>query len=163
MAFHTVLLDKHIIRITDEGSVPEMRIWSISLIKSDLKWCIHLSRSIFLCLNELIFHLHWNMCPKSKNATNKMSTIFWWRRRSWLARKHKLGRGSANQRPGRLSSFSIRAEKHKICRGHCDLPSRQVALNSVQRFQRRSRKCLSKSKAGAAILFFQSARKTQTW
>ena len=35
------------IRITDEGLVPEMRIWSILLIKSDLKWCIHLSRSLF--------------------------------------------------------------------------------------------------------------------
>ena len=31
------------LRITDEGSVPEMRIWSILLIKSDLKWCIHAS------------------------------------------------------------------------------------------------------------------------
>ena len=30
-----------------EGSVPEMRIWSILLIKSDLKWCIYLSRSLF--------------------------------------------------------------------------------------------------------------------
>ena len=29
-------------RIIDEGSLPEMRIWSILLIKSDLKWCIHL-------------------------------------------------------------------------------------------------------------------------
>ena len=28
--------------------VPEMRIWSILLIKSDSKWCIHLSRSLFL-------------------------------------------------------------------------------------------------------------------
>ena len=38
------------LRITDEGSIPEMRIWSILLIKSDLKWCIHvhLSRSIYL-------------------------------------------------------------------------------------------------------------------
>ena len=35
------------LRITDEGSVPEMRIWSILLIKSVLKWCIHLSRSLF--------------------------------------------------------------------------------------------------------------------
>ena len=34
--------------ITDEGSVPEMRIWSILLIQSDLKWCIHLSSSLFL-------------------------------------------------------------------------------------------------------------------
>ena len=31
------------LRITDEGLEPEMRIWSILLIKSDLKWCIHLS------------------------------------------------------------------------------------------------------------------------
>ena len=33
---------------TDEGSLPEMRIWSILLlvIKSDLKWCMHLSRSL---------------------------------------------------------------------------------------------------------------------
>ena len=35
------------LRIADEGSVPEVRIWSILLIKSDLKWCIHLSRSLF--------------------------------------------------------------------------------------------------------------------
>ena len=35
------------LRITDEGSLPEMRIWSILLIKSDLKWCIHLSRRLF--------------------------------------------------------------------------------------------------------------------
>ena len=38
------------LRITKEGSVPEMRIWSILLIKSELKWCIHLSRSLFLYL-----------------------------------------------------------------------------------------------------------------
>ena len=30
------------LRITDEGSVPEMRIWPILLMKSDLKWCIDL-------------------------------------------------------------------------------------------------------------------------
>ena len=41
------------LRITDEGSVPEMRIWSILLIQSDLKWCIHLSRSLFLCFKLL--------------------------------------------------------------------------------------------------------------
>ena len=37
-------------RITDDGSLPEMRIWSILFIKSDLKWCIHLSRNLFLYL-----------------------------------------------------------------------------------------------------------------
>ena len=102
--------------------------------------------------------------------------------------KHKLGRGrwdlasyevllnsiqrfqrrsrknvSANQRPGRPSCFSDRPEKHKLGRGRWDLASYEVSLNSVQRFQRRSRKCLSQSEAGTAILFFRSARKTQTW
>ena len=38
------------IRAIDEGSVPDMRIWFILLIKSDLKWCtwIHLSRFLFI-------------------------------------------------------------------------------------------------------------------
>ena len=48
---------------------------------------------------------------------------------------------SANQRPGRPFCFSDWPEKHKLGRGHWDLASWQVALNSVQRFQRRSRKC----------------------
>ena len=70
---------------------------------------------------------------------------------------------SANQRPGRPSCFSHRPEKHKLGREQCNLVSCQVSLNSVQRFQRRSRKCLSQSEARAAILFFWLARKTQTW
>ena len=70
---------------------------------------------------------------------------------------------SANQRPGRPSCFSDRLEKHKPGRGRWDLASCQVSLNSVQWFQRRSRKCLSKSEARAALLLFRSARKTQTW
>ena len=37
-----------------KASVPEMRIWSILLIISDLKWCIHLSRSLFLYFNYLV-------------------------------------------------------------------------------------------------------------
>ena len=48
---------------------------------------------------------------------------------------------SANQRPGRPSCFSDRPEKHKLGRRHWDLASCQVSLNSVQWFQRRSRKC----------------------
>ena len=48
---------------------------------------------------------------------------------------------SANQRPGRPSCFSDRLEKHKLGRGHWDLASCHVSLNSVQRFQRRSQKC----------------------
>ena len=48
---------------------------------------------------------------------------------------------SANQRSGRPSYFSDRPEKHKLGRGRWDLASCQVLLNSVQRVQRRSRKC----------------------
>ena len=70
---------------------------------------------------------------------------------------------SANQRPGRPSCFSDRPEKHKLGRGRWDLASCQVSLNSVQRFQRRSWKCLSQSEARAAIFLYRSARKTQIW
>ena len=70
---------------------------------------------------------------------------------------------SANQRQWRPSCFSDRPEKHKLGRGRLYLASCQVWLNSVQRFQRISRKCLSQSEAMAASLFFQSAQKTQTW
>ena len=70
---------------------------------------------------------------------------------------------SANQRQGRPSCFLDRPEKHKLGRGRWDLAFCQVSLNSVQQFQRRSRKCLSQSEARVAILFFRSARKTQTW
>ena len=50
--------------------------------------------------------------------------------------------------------FSVPTEKHKLGRRHWDLTSYQVSLNSVQRFQRRSRKCLGQSEARTAILFF---------
>ena len=39
----------------------------------------------------------------------------------------------ANQRPGRLSCFSDRPEKHKLGREDWDLAFCQVPLNSVQR------------------------------
>ena len=70
---------------------------------------------------------------------------------------------SADQRPRRPSCFSDRPEKHKLWRGDWDLASCQVLLNSVKQIQRRSRKCLSQSEARAAILFFWSTWKTQTW
>ena len=66
---------------------------------------------------------------------------------------------SANQRPGQPSCFSDRPEKHKLGRGRWDLASCQVSLNFIQRFQRRSWKCLSQSEARAAILFFRSTQK----
>ena len=70
---------------------------------------------------------------------------------------------SANQRLRRSSCFSDRPEKLKLGSRPWDLASCQVPLNSVQRFQRRSRQYFSQSETRAAILFFRSARKTQTW
>ena len=61
---------------------------------------------------------------------------------------------SANQRPGQPSCFSYRHEKDEFGRGHWDLASFQVSLNSIQQFQRRSRKYLSQSGTRDAILFF---------
>ena len=84
-----------------------------------------------------------------------LNSVQWFKRRS-----RKCLSQSEARRP---SCFSDRPEKHKLGRGRWDLASCQVSLNSVQRFQRRSRKCLSQSEARAAILFFRSARKTQTW
>ena len=66
---------------------------------------------------------------------------------------------SANQRPGRPSCVSDRPEKHKLCRGRWYIASCQVLLNSVQRFEKRSRKQLSQSEAKAAILFFSDRQK----
>ena len=40
--------------ITDEGFVPEMRTWSIILIKSGLKGCIQLRRSLFLFCERVL-------------------------------------------------------------------------------------------------------------
>ena len=75
-----------------------------------------------------------------------------------------FGNVSANQRQGRpFCFFPDWPEKHKLGRRHWELASCQVSMNSVQGFLQRSRKCLSKSETRAAILFFRSARKTQTW
>ena len=66
---------------------------------------------------------------------------------------------SLRNRPRRTFLITDRTKNTNLRRGHWDLASCQVSLNSIQRFQRRSRKCLSQSEAMAAILFFPSARK----
>ena len=58
------------LRITDEGSVLEMRIWSILLIQSDLKWCIHLGRSLFLYFKSIYFR-------QQKKVFNKGKLEYW--------------------------------------------------------------------------------------
>ena len=76
--------------------------------------------------------------------------------------REKVKNVSTNQSLGRSSYYSDRPEKHKLGRGRCDVAPCQVLLNSVQRFQRNTRKCLSQSEAKAAFLFFRSARKKNT-
>ena len=61
---------------------------------------------------------------------------------------------SANQRPGQQSCFSDRPEKHKLGRGHWDLASCQVSLNSVEQFQRRSRKMSQPNRGKGRHLVF---------
>ena len=58
---------------------------------------------------------------------------------------------SANQRPGGHLVFLIGLKI--LGRGSWDIASCQVSLNSVQKFQRRSRKCFIQLEARAAILF----------
>ena len=110
-------------------------------------------------------HLDFPIGPKNTNLVEDVEVLlpvmFRWILFSGF--KGEVENVSANQKPGRQSCFSDRPEKHKLGRGNWDLASCQVSLNSVQRFQRRSRKCLSQSEARAAILFFRSVLKTQTW
>ena len=42
------------LRITDEGSVPEMLIWSILLMRSEIKWRKHQIRSLFSYFDYLL-------------------------------------------------------------------------------------------------------------
>ena len=103
--------------------------------------------------------------PKNTNLVEDVETLLHVKFR-WIpfsGFREEVENVSANQRQGQPSCFSDRPEKHKLGRGRWDLASCQVSLNSVQRFQRRSRKCLSQSEARAAILFFRLTRKTQTW
>ena len=102
---------------------------------------------------------------KNTNLVEDVETLLpvKFRCRPFCSYRGEVENVSANQRPGQPSCFSDPPKKHKLIRGRWDLASCQVSLNSVQRFQRRSRKCLRQSEARAAILSFRSARITQTW
>ena len=110
-------------------------------------------------------HLVFPIGPKNTNLVEDIEILlpvkFHWIPFSGF--RGKVENVSPNQRPGRPSCFTNRPKKHKLGRGRWDLASCQVSLNSVQRFQRRSRKCLSQSEATTAILFYRTAQKTQTW
>ena len=90
-------------------------------------------------------HLVFRISPKNTNLVEGVDILlpvkFRWIQFSGF--RGEVQNVSANQRPGRPSCFSDRPEKHKLGRGRWDLASCQVSLNSVPRFQRRSRKCES--------------------
>ena len=88
-------------------------------------------------------HLVFPIRPKNTNLVEDVEILLPFKFR-WIPFSGFTGEVenvSANQRPGRPSCFSDRPKKHKLCRGRWDLASCQVSFNSVQRFQRRSRKC----------------------
>ena len=64
------------LRITDEGSIPEMRIWSILLITSVLKWCMYLSKSRFLNLRWCIISIAAKINTKFKVPSRCMIVYF---------------------------------------------------------------------------------------
>ena len=90
-------------------------------------------------------HLVFPIGPKNTNLVEGVEILlpvkFCWIPFSGLG--EEVENVSANQRPGRPSCFSNRLEKHKLGRGRWDLAFCKVLRNSVQRFQRRSRKCES--------------------
>ena len=107
-------------------------------------------------------HLVFPIDPKNTNFVEDVDILlpvkYCWILFSGLRRE--VENNSANQRPRRPSCFFPIGKKkkhtHKLGRGCWDLASCQVSLNSVQRLQGRSWKCLSQSEA---ILFFRLARK----
>ena len=110
-------------------------------------------------------HLAFPIGPKNTNLVKDIDILL---PVNWLwipfsSSRGKVGKSQPIRGQGGHLVFSNRPEKHKLGKGHWQLASCQLTLNSVQRFQRKSRKCLSQSEARAAILFFWSARKTQTW
>ena len=93
-----------------------------------------------------------------KKKTNLVEDVEIWRsvKFRWIlfsSFRGEVENVSADQRSGRPSCFSDRPEKHKHVWGRWDLAFCQVSLNSVERFQRRSRKCLSQSEVRTAIMF----------
>ena len=76
------------LRITVEGSVPETHIWSILLIKSVLKWCIHLGRGLYSNLDryyQMIFDRYALSRPRvGNNSYPSTQCIFQYKKRLLL-------------------------------------------------------------------------------
>ena len=103
---------------------------------------MHLSTMCHLFEESAKVDICWLISPKNTNLVEDFEILlpdkFCWNPFSGFKKVENV---SANQRSGRPSCFSDRPEKHKLGRGHWDLASCQVSLNSVQWCQRRSWKC----------------------
>ena len=87
-----------------------MRIWSILLIQSDLKWCIHLSRSLFL----------YDLSDRYKNTNlEEDAEILLPVKFCWIlfSDYRKKVEDVESGRPRRPAYFCDRPEKHKLGRG----------------------------------------------
>ena len=71
-------------RVTDKNVIPEMRMWVILFIKSDLKWCMHLSRGFFLYWN--IGHL--SGLPTTSYYEKVGSSVVSWLGCPWTPRRN---------------------------------------------------------------------------
>ena len=92
-------------------------------------------------------HIVFLISPKNTNLVEDVENLLpvkflWIPFRGFIGEVENV---SANQRTGQLSCFSDQPEKRKPGRRCWDLASCQVLLNSIQRFQRKNWKCLSKS------------------
>ena len=125
------------LRITDEGSVPEMCIWSISLIKSDLKWCIHLSRSLSF---ELGCGLTSYQSYPDLEAGDTQSLTFKWRDWGWnpvpIAPSHGLDHTTTDeliQKTQDLLQYSNGGRLLNLCTDETD--TSLAGMNSLDRRQ----------------------------
>ena len=87
-------------------------------------------------------HLDFLNCPKNTNLVEDLDILLPVKfHLIWFSSfRGEVENVSDNQRSGWPSWYSDRPEKHKLGRGRWDLASCQVSSNSIQQFQRRSRK-----------------------
>ena len=110
---------------------------------------------ILLHVNFVEFHLVFPIGPKNTSLVEDVKILLPFKFR-WIpisGHRGEVENVSVNQRPGWPSCLSDRPENHKLGRGRWNLPSFQHSLNSIQWFQRRSRKCRSQSEAGGHLVF----------
>ena len=93
------------LRITDDGLVPEMRIWSILVIKSDIKWCIHFRRSLLL-----YYHCP-RLMPYEKNTHHPLV----WNNKQLLQRECTKPRGRREIGQVMKRCTTLKRGNYKVC------------------------------------------------